>query len=130
MQASPLRGPGFPPLARRSVAGYGDCPAGTAPIPDAVGDGRTARRHPAVMPPADPSPEGGGFAAHVVCFFLITPIRLWGGNQEKGFGAVAASTRRFVLVPPPAPGGGTGRVKEKGIAGESQLPLVAGRLNT
>jgi len=35
LQASPLRGPGFPPLARRSVAGYGDCPSGTAPIPDA-----------------------------------------------------------------------------------------------
>jgi hypothetical protein len=47
-----------------------------------------------------------------------------GAIRATGMAAVAAGTRRFVNHPPSAPGGGTGRVKEKGIAGRKPLPLL------
>src|SRR4051812_20551000 len=83
-----------------------------------VGDGRLSRQTSMfVMITADPSPEGGRCAPPVVCFCRITPMRFWGGDTAKRIKAVAANTRRFVKNSPSAPGGGTGRVKEKGSAG-------------
>jgi hypothetical protein len=89
-----------------------DAVACRKPIP--VGDGRTARRHPAVMPPADPPPEGGGFAATWLAF-SSSPTFDFGGRSGKKL-KLWPRVRGVSHRSPSAPGGGTGRVKEKGIS--------------
>src|SRR5262249_43490240 len=86
---------------------------------------------PATAPPALARRHAGcrsplpiDLAIHGQPYAGLLPLRLGtcAPSDHRG-GSVpsrkeeAASTRRFVLVPPPAPLGGTEGVKEKGIAG-------------
>src|SRR5262249_2448510 len=125
--------PGTPPSGRPRACGvrFASFSAGPAAPPFRplvrVGDGRLARpascrscRSLLRRLKVAASPRRGWF-------FPDRPQATPGGRSGKRAAAEAAGTRRFALVPPSAPGGGTGRVKEKGIAAGIPLPLVAER---
>ena len=87
MLASPLRGPGFPPLATRSVAGYGDCPSGTAAIPDAGRSPATGTPGPEYRAVHAGSRIGELMAVASLrtwfVFARIAPIGTWGGDAAN-----------------------------------------------
>jgi hypothetical protein len=59
------------------------------------------------------------------CARPLRPRTIIGGTTRPGRERKAASTRRFVLIPPPVPGGDAGRKREKGIAMGEPLALRA-----
>ena len=79
----------------------------------------TGERHAgilAVMPPADPSPEGGSLRSRRDWFRLnFAPKSLWGAKLAGLLRAVAASPR-LAFFSPLRPRWGYGENKEKGIA--------------
>ena len=133
LQASPgVAGSGFPPLTGRSVAGYGDCPSGTAAIPDAkVGNGPigTPGISMPFMPIAHPSPDRGRYRSARRLLLGSPPRQFRGVRSGKRIFRRRSLRSRFVFDPPPVPLlGEAGREKEeKGIARASAAPVGRGR---
>jgi hypothetical protein len=97
---------------RRFATGF----AALSPADAKDGDGRTARQHPAGMPPADPSPDCGSLRSRRCWFRLISaPKCLWGAEMAGAFQVEAASPHW--RLSPSAPIGGTGEKGKKGSRG-------------
>jgi len=74
-------------------------------------------KHPCLgMTIANPLPEGGRFAPSVIGFCSDRPHAIMGGRSGKPLLSGGREYAASRVYPPSAPGGGTGGVKEKGIA--------------